>query len=73
MVTGGAGFLGSCIVQNLKKHGCENIFVFRSNDYDLRQKEDIQRLIKENKPDMIIAVNLIYFELITQLKSLAWK
>lgn len=54
MVTGGAGFLGSCIVQNLKKHGCENIFVFRSNDYDLREKEDIQRLIKENKPDMII-------------------
>jgi GDP-L-fucose synthase len=37
MVTGGAGFLGSRVVDKLKERGCEHIFVPRSRDYDLRQ------------------------------------
>lgn len=35
VVTGGAGFLGSHVVQALRKRGCRSIFVPRSREYDL--------------------------------------
>jgi GDP-L-fucose synthase len=35
LVTGGAGFLGSYVVEKLKERECENIFIPRSKDYDL--------------------------------------
>ena len=55
-VTGGAGFLGSFVVDKLKARGCksENIFIPRSRDYDLREKEAIIRLYRETSPDMVI-------------------
>jgi GDP-L-fucose synthase len=54
IVTGGAGFLGSFVVDELKKIGVKNIFVPRSGDYDLVQKENIIKLYKEQKPDIVI-------------------
>jgi GDP-L-fucose synthase len=54
MVTGGAGFLGSCVVAKLKQRGCKAIFVPRSLSYDLREKGDIQRAIKDAAPEIII-------------------
>jgi GDP-L-fucose synthase len=54
MVTGGAGFLGSRVVEKLKERGCRSIFVPRSRDYDLREKEGIQCAIKDAAPDLII-------------------
>ena len=54
MVTGGAGFLGSWVVEKLKERGCRRVFVPRSKDYDLRQSHDIQRAIKDATPDIII-------------------
>jgi GDP-L-fucose synthase len=37
VVTGGAGFLGSFVVEKLRQQGCQAIFVPRSRGYDLRQ------------------------------------
>jgi GDP-L-fucose synthase len=54
VVTGGAGFLGSYVVEKLQERGCENIFVPRSKDYDLTSEEAIIRLLKDTKPHMII-------------------
>ena len=39
IVTGGAGFLGSYVVENLKERGCKNIFVPLSKEYDLTKKK----------------------------------
>ena len=54
MVTGGGGFLGSWVVKKLKRRGCENIFVPRSREYDLRQSADITRALKTGSPEIII-------------------
>jgi GDP-L-fucose synthase len=54
LVTGGAGFLGSCVVEKLRERGCQQIFVPRSRDYDLRQAEAIRRFLKEANPDLVI-------------------
>src|SRR5215468_6905515 len=54
VVTGGAGFLGSYVVEKLRERGVENIFVPRSKDYDLVRSEDIRRLYDEANPDLVI-------------------
>lgn len=54
MVTGGSGFLGSLVVDKLRNRGCQHIFVPRSKDYDLVQKEAVQRAVKDSEADIII-------------------
>ena len=54
LVTGGAGFLGSFVVEKLKERGCKDIFVPRSIDYDLVEYEACKRLYKDAKPDIVI-------------------
>lgn len=54
LVTGGAGFLGSFVVEKLKARGCEHIFVPRRKDYDLTQIEAVRRLYREARPDIVI-------------------
>ena len=54
MVTGGAGFLGTWVVQRLRQRGCKSIFVPRSKDYDLRRGEDIRRALTDAAPDLIL-------------------
>jgi len=54
LVTGGAGFLGSHVVEELERRGCRSIFVPRSTKYDLREKGDIQRCLADCKPDLVI-------------------
>lgn len=53
-VTGGAGFLGSYVVDRLKEAGCESVFVPRSRDYDLRERSAVNRLYREATPDIVI-------------------
>src|SRR5829696_694493 len=54
MVTGGAGFLGRCVVSRLEAAGARNVFVPRSAQYDLREKDGIVRALADGRPDMII-------------------
>jgi GDP-L-fucose synthase len=42
------------VVKALQARGCEGIFVPRRKDYDLRERADIQRLLKDSAPDLII-------------------
>lgn len=54
VVTGGAGFLGSFVVDGLRARGCRDIVVPRSQDYDLVQMGAVERLYRDAKPDMVI-------------------
>jgi GDP-L-fucose synthase len=54
MVTGGAGFVGSSVVKRLGDAGATEVFVPRSQDYDLRTIVDINRALTDGRPDLII-------------------
>lgn len=53
VVTGGAGFLGSFVVDKLKGRGAE-VFVPRSAAYDLVERDACRRLYKDARPDIVI-------------------
>ena len=54
MVTGGAGFLGSRVVASLRDRGVRDVFVPRSVDYNLVEREACKRVIQDAQPDVII-------------------
>lgn len=54
VVTGGAGFLGSYVVEKLHERGARRIVVPRSHQYDLRQLEAIRQLLADAQPDVVI-------------------
>jgi GDP-L-fucose synthase len=53
MVTGGAGFLGSFIVEKLRDYKAD-VFVPEIKDYDLRKADDIKRMLNDFLPEVII-------------------
>lgn len=55
MVTGGAGFLGSHLVDDLEcRSETVDIFVPRSDEYDLRETSDIRRAFEDSGADTVI-------------------
>jgi GDP-L-fucose synthase len=53
-VTGGGGFLGRVVVGKLRERGCGDIFVVRKRDYDLVRGEDVERLYRDARPEVVI-------------------
>jgi GDP-L-fucose synthase len=54
VVTGGAGFLGSFVQEELRRRGAREVFVPRSADYDLVDMAAVRRLYADAKPTLVI-------------------
>ena len=52
-VTGGAGFLGSYLIEELSRRGARDIFVPQIRDYDLVDRASVRRLMVDAKPDLV--------------------
>jgi GDP-L-fucose synthase len=53
VVTGGAGFLGSFVVEKLHARGVEQVVVPRSREYDLVDRDACRRLIAQTRPEVL--------------------
>lgn len=54
LVTGGAGFLGSHIVEALHRAGYQSVVAPRSSEWDLRDAAAIARLFRQYQPEVVI-------------------
>jgi GDP-L-fucose synthase len=53
-VTGGAGFLGSFVIEKLRQRGYSEVFVPRRREYDLTHEGDVARMYEESKPEVVL-------------------
>lgn len=54
IVTGGAGFLGSFVIEKLRQRGYSKIVVPRRKDYDLTREADVAKLYDDHKPQVVL-------------------
>jgi GDP-L-fucose synthase len=54
IVTGGSGFLGQHVIGLLQRLGCTKVFVPRSKQFDLTKEQDVHRLLKQERPEVVI-------------------
>ncbi len=54
LITGGAGFLGRRVVEQLCLRGARHIFVPRSKEFDLCKEAAVKSLYQKFQPDMVI-------------------
>jgi GDP-L-fucose synthase len=53
-VTGGAGFLGSFVIEKLRQRGAVDIFVPTIDEFNLVNPNDIEKILEKFHPDVII-------------------
>jgi GDP-L-fucose synthase len=53
LITGGGGFLGSYLVERVRREGIEP-FVARRRDYDLTKAGDVERLFDTAQPEVVV-------------------
>ena len=62
VVTGGAGFLGSFVIEKLKQRGATDIFIPRIEDYNLVDSNDIRRMYSDSlngiDPNHVVVIHL---------------
>lgn len=54
LITGGSGFLGSHLIEEIRKRGADRIAAPRSREYDLRDQGQVRACLAAVKPDVII-------------------
>jgi GDP-L-fucose synthase len=54
VVTGGHGFLGSYVVDELRNRGCKYLGFPTHDIYDLRERSSVRAMMRDFKPDVII-------------------
>jgi GDP-L-fucose synthase len=54
LVTGGSGFLGRHVLAALRAQGARGVVTPRKVQYDLTQEEDVARLYRDHRPDVVI-------------------
>ncbi len=54
VVTGGAGFLGSYVLEELQRRGARDVFVPRSRDYDLVDMAGVKALYRDARPTLVL-------------------
>lgn len=54
IVTGGGGFVGGFLIEQMRQRGYQNVEPIRRKDYDLTHEADARRLYQEKRPDVIL-------------------
>jgi len=54
LVTGGAGFVGGFLVEQMKSRGYTNLFIPRRRDFDLTREADVVRVYEEFNPTVVV-------------------
>jgi GDP-L-fucose synthase len=54
VVTGGSGFLGSHVVEELQRCGARDVVVPRKKDFDLVDGAAARRLLSESRPEIVV-------------------
>lgn len=54
LITGGAGFLGSFVVEKLRSRGYNDLVIPRRREYDLTRQDAVEKLYADYKPAVVL-------------------